>query len=72
MSRDALLRGQRVGVTVRNGVATLTGRLPGPVEAMRAFDSDRSISAIAPGPDGELYVTDLGGGELLRVVATSD
>ena len=43
-----------------------------PVEATRAFDSDRSISAIAPGPDGELYATDLGAGELLRVVATTD
>ena len=42
------------------------------VEAFRAFDSDRSISAIAPGSDGELYVTDLGAGEVLRVVATTD
>ena len=37
MARDALLQGQRIGVTVRNGVATLAGRLPGPVEAMRAY-----------------------------------
>ncbi len=42
------------------------------LKPIRANDSDRSISAIAPGPDGELYVTDLRGGELLRVVATTD
>jgi glucose/arabinose dehydrogenase len=35
-----------------------------------ALESGRLISAIAPGPDGELYATDHGSGELLRVVAT--
>lgn len=34
-----------------------------------ALDSGRSISSIARGPDGELYATDLGSGELLRMVA---
>ena len=33
------------------------------------MESDRSISSIARGPDGELYATDLGSGELLRIVA---
>ena len=33
-----------------------------------ALDSDRSISAIGEDASGELYATDLGGGELLRVV----
>ena len=42
------------------------------LQPVRAFDSDRLISAIAPGPDGELYVTDHGAGEVLRVVATTD
>ena len=37
-----------------------------------AFESGRSISAIAPAPDGELIATDHGAGELLRVVATTD
>ena len=34
------------------------------------LDSGRNISAIAPGPDGELYATDLAG-SLLRVVVAS-
>ena len=33
------------------------------------LESGRSISSIARGPDGELYATDLGSGELLRIVA---
>jgi glucose/arabinose dehydrogenase len=32
------------------------------------LDSGRSISAIAPGPGGELFATDLDTGELLRIV----
>jgi len=40
----------------------------GPQTPVAALDSRRSISAIAPGPDGELYATDLGSGELLRIV----
>ncbi len=35
----------------------------------RALDSERSISAIAVDPAGELFATDLRGGELLRVVS---
>ena len=34
-------------------------------------ESDRSLSAFGEDEAGELYVTDLGGGELLRVVATA-
>ncbi|HET7169821.1 MAG TPA: PQQ-dependent sugar dehydrogenase [Candidatus Limnocylindrales bacterium] len=37
--------------------------------ATRALDSGRSISAIAADPAGALFATDLGGGEVLRVVA---
>ena len=33
-----------------------------------ALASGRSISSIARGPDGDLYATDLGSGELLRIV----
>ena len=33
-----------------------------------AMDSGRNISAIAAGPDGELYATDLSSGDLLRIV----
>ena len=33
------------------------------------LESGRSISSIARGPDGELYATDLGSGELLKIVA---
>lgn len=40
----------------------------GPIEATLALDSGRSLVAIAPGPDGELYATDHASGELLRVV----
>ncbi len=36
---------------------------------IRAFDSGRSISAIAVDPAGELFATDLAGGDLLRIVA---
>jgi len=32
------------------------------------MESGRSISSIARGPDGELYATDLGSGELLRII----
>ena len=32
------------------------------------MESNRSISSIARGPDGELYATDLGSGELLHIV----
>lgn len=39
-----------------------------PVEATLALESGRPITAIAPGPDGELLATDLRGGEVLRVV----
>jgi glucose/arabinose dehydrogenase len=35
-----------------------------------ALDSGRSISAIGEDAAGELYATDLGGGELLRIVAS--
>lgn len=38
-------------------------------EPIPVMDSGRTISAIAPGPDGELYATDLATGELLRIVA---
>ena len=41
---------------------------PSPQEPAVAMDSGRSISAIATGPDGELYATDLSAGDLLRVV----
>jgi len=34
-----------------------------------ALDSNRSVSAIGEDASGELYATDLGGGELLRIVA---
>ena len=37
-------------------------------EPARLIDSGRSISAINAGTDGTVYVTDLGSGELLRVV----
>jgi glucose/arabinose dehydrogenase len=37
-----------------------------------ALDSDRSISAIGEDASGELYATDLGGGELLRIVVEGD
>jgi glucose/arabinose dehydrogenase len=37
-----------------------------------ALDSNRSISAIGEDASGELYATDLGGGELLRVVVEAD
>ena len=50
-------------------VWTLDAAADGAQEPAIALDSGRSISAIAPGPDGELYATDLGRGELLRVVA---
>jgi len=33
-----------------------------------ALESNRSISAIGEDSSGELYATDLGGGELLRIV----
>jgi glucose/arabinose dehydrogenase len=36
------------------------------------LDSGRNISAIAPDSAGELIATDLGSGELLRIVATPD
>jgi glucose/arabinose dehydrogenase len=38
-------------------------------EPVVVLDSSRRISAVAPGPDGELFATDLTAGELLRVVA---
>lgn len=38
----------------------------------RVLDSGRNISAIAPDSAGELIATDLGSGELLRIVATLD
>jgi glucose/arabinose dehydrogenase len=34
-----------------------------------ALASDRSISAIAAGPTGDVFVTDLSGGDVLRIVA---
>ncbi len=37
-------------------------------EPARLLDSGRSISAINAGTDGTVYMTDLGSGELLRVV----
>jgi glucose/arabinose dehydrogenase len=40
----------------------------GPVRTFLALESGRNLSAIAPGPDGELLATDHSGGELLRVV----
>jgi glucose/arabinose dehydrogenase len=40
----------------------------GPGEINVAHDSGRNLSAIVPGPDGELLATDLRSGELLRVV----
>jgi hypothetical protein len=40
----------------------------GPGEISVALDSGRNLSAIVPGPDGELLATDLRSGELLRVV----
>jgi glucose/arabinose dehydrogenase len=39
------------------------------LEPSVVLDSGRSISAIAPGPGGELYATDLDTGELLRILA---
>jgi glucose/arabinose dehydrogenase len=41
-------------------------------ELVPALESGRSISAIAAAPDGELYVTDLGGGDVLKVVPPAD
>ena len=40
----------------------------GPKETFLALESGRNLSAIAPGPDGELLATDHSGGELLRIV----
>ena len=45
-------------------VAAAEGRLSDPTVVL---DSGRSISAIAAGPDGELFATDLDRGELLRI-----
>lgn len=45
--------------------------LDGRQEPVVVLESGRSISAIAPGPDGELYVTDLATGELLRIVVAA-
>lgn len=42
--------------------------IEGRQEPIVVMDSGRTISAIAPGPDGELYATDLGTGELLRII----
>lgn len=50
---------------------TLDADIEGRQEPIVAMDSGRTISAIAPGPDGELYATDLATGELLRIVAVS-
>jgi glucose/arabinose dehydrogenase len=44
----------------------------GPVEAPPVVTTGRSISAIGEDEAGELYATDLGTGELLRIVATGD
>jgi glucose/arabinose dehydrogenase len=44
----------------------------GPVDAPPVVDTGRSISAIGEDEAGELYATDLGAGELLRIVATGD
>lgn len=48
----------------------LDADVDGRQEPTNVMDSGRSISSIAAGPDGELYATDLGSGELLRIVAT--
>ena len=45
--------------------------VPAPHEPAVALDTGRRISAIAPGPDGELYATDLSSGDLLRVVVAA-
>ena len=50
---------------------TLDAGVEGRQEPIGAMDSGRTISAIAEGPDGELYATDLATGELLRIVAVS-
>lgn len=42
----------------------------GPTDEVVALDSERSISAIGEDAAGELYATDLGQGELLRIVGT--
>jgi glucose/arabinose dehydrogenase len=44
----------------------------GPVEAPPLVNTGRSISSIGEDEAGELYATDLGSGELLRIVATGD
>jgi hypothetical protein len=46
------------------GVAAREGRLLDPAVIL---DSGRRISAIGPGPAGELYATDLDRGELLLI-----
>ena len=51
------------------GVAAAEGRLVDPVVVL---DSGRHISAIAPGPDGELFATDLESGELLRIAPEAE
>lgn len=48
---------------------TLDADATAPGEPITVLDSGRNISAIAAGPNGELFATDLGAGELLRVVA---
>ena len=41
----------------------------GPVEPTLLFSSERALSSFGLDEDGELYVTDIGAGEVLRVVA---
>lgn len=42
---------------------------PGPVEPTLLVSSDRALSSFGQDEEGELYVTDIGNGEVLRVVA---
>jgi len=44
----------------------------GPLDGRLVAETGRGISAIGEDEAGELYVTDLGSGELLRIVATGD
>ena len=43
--------------------------LPGPQPPITLAETGRAISSLGTGEDGEVYLTDLGGGELLRLVA---